>query len=162
MVRLLLTVVFSYTTTLQSKLNNYIIQLIVGAMSIVIVGGQVYKDRRLTVLETVSYINIICLSVTTILFTDTYDDMYVVSVDVIVSVSVSVEILLFVIIVTVHCCLMFKKVFPNLLHCKTHVPSEDELPLIASDASDTEGSSPCIITRREELIFDFYHNEEHP
>ena len=50
--------------------------------------------------------------------------------------------------------------FPNCkLCCKTHVPSEDELPIIAGD---TEGSPARVITRREELIFDFYLNEEHP
>ena len=72
----------------------------------------------------------------------------------------SIEILLFIIIVTVHCYLAFKKVFPNRkLCCKTRVPSEDELPIIDGD---TEGSPARVITRREELIFDFYLNEEHP
>ena len=155
-VRLMLTVVFSFTTTLQSKLNNYIILLTVGAMIVFIAvsGGRVYKDKRLTVLEIFSYINIICLCVMTVLFTD---DSYshVVSISVIVSVSVSIEILLFFIIVTVHCYLAFKKVFPNCkLCCKTRVPSEDELPLIAGD-TEAEGSPARVITRREELIFDF-------
>ena len=158
-VRLMLTVVFSFTTTLQSKLNNYIMLLIVNAMIILIASGRVYKDKRLTVLEIFSYVNILCLCVMTVLFTD---DSYshVVSINAIVSVSVSIEILLFFIIVTVHCYLAFKKVFPNCkLCCKTRVPSEDELPLIAGD---TEGSPARVITRREELIFDFYLNEEHP
>ena len=157
-VRFILTVVFSYTTILQSKLNNYIIAVTVGAMFIV-ASERAYKDKRLTVLEIFSYVNIICLCVMTVLFTD---DSYshVVSINVIVSVSVSIEILLFFIIVTVHCYLAFKKVFPNCkLCCKTRVPSEDELPLIAGD---TEGSPARVITRREELIFDFYLNEEHP
>ena len=158
-VRLMLTVVFSFTTTLQSKLNNYIILLIVIAMILLLVSGRVYKDKCLTVLEIFSYLNIICLCVMTVLFTD---DSYshVVSINVIVSVSVSIEILLVFIIVTVHCYLAFKKVFPNCkLCCMTRVPSEDELPLIAGD---TEGSPARVITRREELIFDFYLNEEHP
>ena len=103
--------------------------------------------------------NIICLCVMTVLFIDSYS--HVVSVKVIVSISVGIEILLFFIIVTVHCYLAFKKVFPNCkLCCKTRVPTEDELPLIAGDAE--EGSPARVITRREELIFDFYHNEEHP
>ena len=158
-VRLMLTVVFSFTTTLQSKLNNYIILLIVNAMVVFIaVSGRVYKDKHLTVLEIFSYLNIICLCVMTVLFTDSYS--HVVSIIVIVSVSVSIEILLFFIIVTVHCYLAFKKVFPNCkLCCKTRVPSEEEAPLIAGD---TEGSPARVITRREELIFDFYFNEEHP
>ena len=116
-VRLMLTVVFSFTTTLQSKLNNYIILLTVVAMIVFIaVSGRVYKDKRLTVLEIFSYVNIICLCVMTVLFTD---DSYshVVSINVIVSVSVSIEILLFVVIVTVHCYLAFKKVFPNCKLC---------------------------------------------
>ena len=121
-VRLMLTVVFSFTTTLQSKLNNYIILLIVNAMIIFIaVSGKVYKDKRLSVLEMFSYVNMICLCVMTVLFTD---DSYsrVMSVDVIVSVSVSIEILLFVIIVTVHCYLAIKMVFPNcrLYCCRTY------------------------------------------
>ena len=159
-VRLMLTVVFSFTTTLQSKLNNYIILLTVVAMIVFIaVSGRVYKDKRLTVLEIFSYVNIICLCVMTVLFTDSYS--HVMSINVIVSVSVSIEILLFVVIVTVHCFLAFKKVFPNCkLCCKTCVPSEDELPLIAGDTE--EGSPACVIARREELIYDFYLNEEHP
>ena len=158
--RLMLTVVFSFTTTLQSKLNNYIIQVTVGAMIVFIaVSGRVYKDKRLTVLEIFSYVNIICLCVMTVLFTDSYS--HVVSINVIVSVSVSIEILLFAVIVTVHCYLAFKKVFPNCkLCCKICVPSEDELPLIAGDTE--EGSPARVIARREELIYDFYLNEEHP
>ena len=151
-VRLMLTVVFSFTTTLQSKLNNYIVLLTVGAMIVFIaVSGRVYKEKRLTVLEIFSYVNIICLCVMSVLFTD---DSYshVVSINVIVSVSVSIEILLFAIIVTVHCYLAFKKVFPNCkLCCKTCAPSEDELSLIAGD-----------IACREELMFDSYFNKEHP
>ena len=163
-VRLMLTVVFWFTTTLQSKLNNYIILLIVNVMIIFItVSGRVYKDKHLTVLEMFSYVNIICLCVLTVLFTD---DSYchVVSINVIVSVSVSIEILLFFIIVTVHCYLALKnsKAFHNCkLCCKTRVPSEDELPLIAGD-TEAKGSPARAITRREELIFDFYLNKEHP
>ena len=161
-VRLMLTVVFSFTTTLQvqSKLNNYIIQLMVGAMVIFFVGSRVYKDTRLTVLETVSLVNLICLSVMTILFTESYHDG--VSINVIVSVSVSVEILLFVIIVTVHCYLAFKASPNCTLCCKTHAASEDELHLIADNIE--KESSACVITRshREELIFDFYLTKEHP
>ena len=75
---------------------------------------------------------------------------------ILVIVSVSIEILLFIVIVTVHCYLAFKKVFPNCkLCCKTCVPSEDELPLIAGDTYTEEGSPARVITHREELIFDF-------
>ena len=160
-VRLMLTVVFSFTTTLQSKLNNYIILLTVVAMIVFIaVSGRVYKDKRVTLLEMFSYVNIICLCVMTLLFTD---DSYshVVPINVIVNVSVSIEILLFVVIVTVHCYLAFKKVLPNCkLCCKTCVLSEDELPLIAGDTE--EGCPAHVIARREELIYDFYLNKEHP
>ena len=157
MVRLILTVVFSFTTTLQSQLNNYIIVVTVGAMFAV--GTRAYKDKCITVLETFSFINLICLSLMMILFTESYRDT--VSANVIVSVSVSIEILLFVIIVTVHCFLAFNKVFPNCkLYChKTRAPSEDEPPIIANDTG--EGSPAIAINRREELIFDFYLNEEH-
>ena len=162
-VRLMLTVVFSFTTTLQPQLNNYIILLTVVAMIVFTnFSGRVYKDKHLAVLEILSYVNIICLCVMTILFADN-SYSHVVSINVIVSVSVSIEILLFVVIVTVHCYLAFKKVFPNCKLCckQTHVPSEDELPLIAGDTEE-EGSPARVITRREELIFDFYLNKEHP
>ena len=162
-VRFILTVVFSYTTILQSKLNNYIIVVTVGTMmSMFIVGGRAYKDKRLTVLETFSFLNLISASFMTILFTDeSYND--IVSINVIVTVSVSIEILLFIIIVTVHCYLAFKKTFPNykLSCCKTRAPIEDELPLLAGDDKE-EGSPARIITHREELIFDFHLNKEHP
>ena len=162
-VRLMLTVVFSFTTTLQSQLNNYIILLTVGAMIVFIaVSGRVYKDKCLAVLEIFSYVNIICLCLMTVLFTDSYS--CVVSINVMVSVSVSIEILLFVIIVTVHCYLAFK-VFSNCKLCckQTHVPSEDETPLIAGNTEEEEEGSPAhVITRREELIFDFYLTKEHP
>ena len=157
-VRLILTVVFSFTTTLQSKLNNYIIQLTVGAL-IIFVGGRVYKNKYLTVVEIISFINLMCLSLMVILFTDeSYHD--IVSINVIVSVSVSIEILLFVIIITAHCYLAFKKVLPNCY--MSHVLSEDELPLITGDVDTEEGSPARVITRREELIFDFYLSQEHP
>ena len=149
-VRLMLTVVFSFTTTLQSKLNNYIILLTVGAMIVFIaISGKVYKDKHLALLEMFSYINLIFLCLMTILFADN-SYSYMVSIEVIVGASVSIEILLFVVIVTVHCYLAFKKVFPNCKLCckQVHVPSEDELPLIADDK---EGS-PTLA--REELIFD--------
>ena len=135
-VRLILTVVFSFTTTLQSKLNNYIILLTIVAM---ILGGRAYKDKRLTVLESVSFINLICLSLMTILFTDeSYHE--IVSMNVIVSVSVSIEIFLFVVIATVHCYLPFQKMFPNfkLSYFNTCFSSEDEVPFIAS-AGDEGG-----------------------
>ena len=158
-VRLILTVAFSFTTTLQSKLNSYIIVVTIVAMSI-FVGTRAYKDKHLTVLEMFSFINLMCLSFMTILFTD-LDENSVASTNVIVSVSVSIEMLLFAIIIAVHCYLVFKKVLPNCKFCcKT---PEEEVPLIAS-AGDTEeqGSPAYVITRREELIFDVYVNEEHP
>ena len=157
-VRFILTVVFSYTTILQSKLNNYIIAVTVGVMFIV--GERAYKDKCLTVLETFSFLNLIFISFTAILFTESYSD--IVSINVIVTVSVSIEILLFIIIVTVHCYLAFKKTFPNykLSCCKTRAPIEDELPLLAGDDKE-EGSPARIITRREELIFDFHLIKEH-
>ena len=156
--RVILTVVFSYTTTVQSKLNNYIIVVIVGAMVSMIIGGRVYKNRYLTVLETSSFVNLICLSLVMILFTDTYHDTG--STTVIVSLSVTIEMLLFIIIVTVHCFLVFNKAFPNFkLFCqKEHTPPEDELPLISDDI---EVSPACVVSYREELIFDLYLNKEH-
>ena len=140
-VRLMLTVVFSYTTILQSKLNNYIIVATVGAMVVFfIVGGKVYRDKRLTVLETFSFVNLICLSFMIVLFTESYHDTL--PRDVIVIVSVSIEILLFV---AIHCYLhvAFRKMLPycKLYRIHVRVPSEDEI------------SVDHAITHREELIF---------
>ena len=163
-VRLILTVVFAFTTTLQSKLNNYIILLMVGAMSYFITFIKVYKAKHLIVLEILSYMNIICLSILTILFTDeSYRD--IVSIDVVVSVSVSVEILLFAIIVIVHCYLALKNskvAFSR--HCNTHIPfEEDLLPVPMSRSNDDKEGSPAhVVTYREDLIFDFHLKKEHP
>ena len=158
MVRLMLTVVFSFTTTLQSKLNNYIVQLTVGVMSILVVGGGVYKDSHLTVLETVSHVNLVCLSSMAILFSDeSYRDM--VSIDAIVSISVSIEMLLFVTIVTVHCYFIFKKALPNSTsgcNCITRATSHELAP--TSYDVDEEGSPAHIINCRDEIIFDFHLN----
>ena len=153
-VRLMLTVVFSFTTTLQSKLNNYIILLTVVAMIVFIaISGKVYKDKRLALLEIFSYINLIFLCLMTILFADN-SYSYMMSIEVIVGASVNIEILLFVVIVTIHCCLAFKKAFPNCKLCckQACVPSQDEIPLITGDTE--EGSPAHAITHREELIFD--------
>ena len=163
-VRLLLTVIFSFTTTLPN-LNNFIILVTVGAMSMFAIGARVYKDKYLTVLETVSFVNIICLCITTILFTDeSYRN--IVSINVIVTVSVSMEMLLFVIIVSIHCYLAVKKVFNCKPYHETQNHScQDDVPLIdlTEDDCNTEQGSPArLITYREELIFDFYLNQEHP
>ena len=141
LVRLTLVVIFLFTTTLQSKLNNYIILVVIGSMIIFIVGAKVYKNNYLTILETFSFVNIVCISVMTILFTESYHG--IVSVTTLVSVSVSIEILLFVIVVGVHCLLAFKKVFPNceLSVCCISYESKD---CIAGD----------INVRQELMIFD--------
>ena len=157
-VRLILTVVFSFTTTLQSELNNYIIVVTAGAMGMFLGTSRAYKNNFLTALEIFSLTNLTFLSLMMILFTESYRDT--VSVNVMVSVSVSIEILLFVIIVTVHCYLAFNKMFPSckLYCCKTCVPSEGEQPIIADDIEDR--SPATAINRREELLFEFHLNEE--
>ena len=153
MVRLVLTVVFSFTTTLQSELNNYIIQIVVVVMIVFGVGNRNYKHKHITVLETISLINLICLCTMMILFTESYP--YVVPINIIVGVSVSIEILLFIIIVNAHCYLALKKVLPNKpwLNCKLFHENKtagDELqPLIASNEQEESGA----VVRREELIF---------
>ena len=129
-VRLLLTLVFSFTTTLQFKLNNYIIFLLTVAMNMF----RVYKNKYFTILEKVSYINLICLCMMTILFTDeSYLD--IVSTNVIVSVSVSIEILLFFIIIILHSYLACKKIVLKckLFHVRRHATSTDELHVSLTD-----------------------------
>ena len=111
-VRLMLTVIFSITTTLYYNLNNYIILIVVGFILSTIIGTKVYKNNFLTALEMLSYANLMSLSLMTILFTESYHS--IMSINVIVSVSVSFEIFLFLLIVTVHCFVVIKKahVFP--------------------------------------------------
>ena len=170
-VRLILTVVFSFTTILQSKLNNYIMLLTVGAMIILAVGGRVYNDRYLTALEMFSHVNIICLCLMNILFTCT-DDSYshVMSVNVIVSVSVSIEILLFAVIVTVHCylalntCTVCKRTWPGVCrtwsrcNLKLRVPRRTQhqhqplIPVIADRAQSPDD----VANEREPMIFEVY------
>ena len=100
-VRLVLTVVFSFTTTLQPKLNNYIILVVAVAILVFVTSAGVYRDKRLTVLETASLINLVCLCLMLNLFTDeSYQGML--STNTIVCVSVSIEILLLFIISIVH------------------------------------------------------------
>ena len=93
-----------------------------------------------------------------ILCTDeSYHNM--VSISTIVIISVSIEMLLFFIILIVHCCLAFEKVFPNFkLRQKRCASPKDELPLIGDT---TEGSPARAISCREELIFDVYFNQKH-
>ena len=160
-VRVILTVVFSFTTILQSKLNNFIILLAVGTMVVFIVGGRVYKDRCLTVVETFSLVNLLCLCLLVNLFTnESYQD--IISINEIVSASVSIEMLLFAIIFIVHCYLVFKKVFPNFRLCCGICVQSEELPLISEDREIEDGSQARVITRREELIYDCYLTQEHP
>ena len=170
-VRLILTVVFSFTTILQSKLNNYIMLLTVGAIIILAVGGRVYNDRYLTALEIFSHVNIICLCLMNILFTCT-DDSYshVMSINVIVSVSVSIEILLFVVIVIVHCylalntCTVCKRTWPGVCrtwsrcNLKLRVPRHTQhqhQPLIPVNA-DRAQSPDDVANEREPMIFEVY------
>ena len=146
MIRFILTVVFSFTTALQSRLNNYIILITV---SPIIVFGRVYRDRRLTVLELLSYTNLSCLCLMTILFTD---DSYlgIMPTNTLVSISVSIEILLCFIICILHGCSAIRKVFSNFKLCQERlIPLKNELPLINGDTD--EGT---LLAHREELIFD--------
>ena len=153
-VRFVLTVIFSFTTTLQFQLNNYIIIITVTSIMLCIVGGRVYKDKYLTMLETLSYLNLICLSLITILFRDDsyiYHDL--VSVNIIVTISVSIELLLFIIVVIVHCYLTLKVLLINDRYkpwCKLFtLASDDRIGL-----TNREGPSCGVIMHREELIFD--------
>ena len=156
-VRLILTVTFSYTTSLQPKLNNYILVLIIIFMVICV--GRVYKDNRLAILETLSFLNLICLSLIVILFTnESYSGMT--SIGVIVSISVSMEMVLFVIIVSVHTYLAFKKIVTCHKLCHKFYTHSEELPLVVED-TDREISPARIISYREELIFDLYVTKEH-
>ena len=124
-------------------------------MIVFIVGGRVHRQKHLTALEALSFVNVTCLSFVTILLIDeSYSN--IMSINVIVCVSVSIEILLFIIIFTVHCYFAFNQRFPNsMLYCKACVqtPSEHEAAIVSVNI---DVSPAHIITNREELIFDTY------
>ena len=120
-------------------------------MSMLVISGPVYKDKRLTVLETMSFINVILVAVMTILFTESYHDT--VSIKLIVSISVSIEIILLFSVVTAHCCFTLKRVLPNCRLCYNIHPYGNDLPLPAGN-KEAEESPAYFINHREELIFD--------
>ena len=100
-VRLLFTIIFSFTSAFQSKLNNYIIVFSIFILSVL--SSKVYKDVRISIIEVLSLVNLLIFSFLVILFNDVYPDKN--GVNVITVLSVTFEMLLFIIII------VYKRIF---------------------------------------------------
>ena len=96
-VRILLTVIFTFTSEESSVLNNFFVAL---TIMLTIIGSRVYRNKYNAIIETFSYINLFILaSVTTPLSIKKIDDK---SVSVASTISVTVEMLLLLIVIVVH------------------------------------------------------------
>ena len=144
MVRLIFALAFSLTATTYSRLNNYIILIAVGAMVMFIIRAEVYKNKWVFAAETFSYINIVVLSIATILFSESFP--YTVSVKALVSVSVIVEMLVVFIIIAYHVYMAVPSSWASCKHkLKAYHFSGEELPVIGD--KEEEGA------KEEEELF---------
>ena len=139
MARLILTIVFSFTTGKYGNVNNLVIFTIMLIPSMINTGNRVYKDIRVSTIEAISIINLLLLSFMTTTFSNIYPKT--VSTTTITTVSVAIEIVLFIVVATGH------------LYCRVanHFRSTSKRQrlnrLITSD-------DDCnVINRREPLIF---------
>ena len=128
-VRLIFALAFSLTATTHSRLNNYIILIAVGVMVVVIVRAEVYKNKWVFAAETFSYINIVVLSIATILFSESFPDT--VFIKALVSVSVIIEMLLLLIIIAYHIYMVLPSSWASCKHkLKVYHFSGKELSII--------------------------------
>ena len=96
-VRILLTVIFTFTSEESSVLNNFFVGL---TIMLTIIGSRVYRNKYNAIIETFSYINLFILaSVTTPLSIKKIDGK---SVSVASMISVTLEMLLLLIVIVVH------------------------------------------------------------
>ena len=147
-IRTILSALFSYTTGEKILANNYIIIIVVGFL--ILTGNDVYKDKRLNVLELFFYIN---LGMTSVL--NALSDHMELSISTIVNiVSVSMSLVVFICIVMRHVYVIVKKKWKiNFESCNRRQVFDED-----SETSDNESmtySPSRTINRRESLIFDF-------
>ena len=147
-IRTILSALFSYTTGEKILANNYIIIIVVGFL--ILTGNDVYKDKRLNVLELFFYIN---LGMTSVL--NALSDHMELSISTIVNiVSVSISLVVFICIVMRHVYVIVKKKWKiNFESCNRRQVFDED-----SETSDNESmtySPSRTINRRESLIFDF-------
>ena len=152
-VRLLLTVVFIYTSGSLHALNNYIIVL-VEMIILYILKDNVYCKGLLSILEQSFHINLFILALTNsfISHSTKYYKLYV---SFITATSIVVSMVAF--IVTILCHLYIKT---KGMQCYKQKQTVDILPFLNNSENNTQEDdelySPSVtIRRRESLIFDF-------
>ena len=150
-VRLVLTGLFSYTSSMNYQVNNIIVLGIVLLLASLawIVGGM-YKTRELNTIEILSYLNIGFITLSSIMTNGQYSQ-------VIIS-GISTGVALFVLILLTLSPLFESKI--KLYREKRKHVDECEMPLLGNDASSSSecshpGSPAVILMRRESLIFEF-------
>ena len=156
-VRVVITVIFSYTSGMAPYLNNYIICLVCVLLLtiLILLRGQVYQVSYLNHIEIAFLLNLFVMSSTSSLLVLTD---YVEAVDVVTIISISISFLFFIGIICIHLSLLFKK-FKRPQH-NTHderltdIIADNETSTLVNEEKDDY--SPAItIRRRESLIFDF-------
>ena len=156
-VRVVITVIFSYTSGMAPYLNNYIICLVCVLLLtiLILVRGQVYRVSYLNHIEIAFLFNLFVISSTSSLLVMTD---YIEATDVVTVISISISFLFFIGIICIHLALLFKK-FKRSQH-NTHderftniIADNETNPLIDGERNNY---SPAItIHRRESLIFGF-------
>ena len=148
-VRLLLTVVFIYTSGSLHFLNDYIIAL-VEMIILYILRDNVYCKGLLSILEQSFHINLFILALTNFFISQTTYKVYV---SFITATSIAVAIVTF--IVTIVCHLYIKT---KGIQCYKQKQTAETLPFLNNSDNNTQDDelySPSItIKRRESLIFD--------
>ena len=138
MVRVVLTVVFAYTSKQTTSLNNCFILLTI----LPLVGNRVYRHNYISVIEIFSHTNLFLLALVTIaLHTSDVDDE---SVSLATTVSVALEAILFLVIVIVH----------GIMGLKSRSPRGNQQRHVLFNYSSMVSSKNCATQKREILIYD--------
>lgn len=152
--------VFSYTTGSAIYLNDFIIVVICGIL-IWLSSSSIYRETIVGHIELMYIVNILMLSLLTMLSNHMELNINVY----LTGVSVSISLVLFLLTIIAHIHIAMKKRFSLYRHwCakRRRAESEDALHLLldsrttTDDESETDCYSPsAIVQRRESLIFDF-------
>ena len=149
-VRLLLTVVFIYTSGSLHALNNYIIVL-VEMILLYILKDNVYCRGQISILEQSFHINLFVLALTNSFI---IQSTYKVYVSFITVTSIAVSMVTFIVTIVYHLYIKIKR-----MQCYKQKQTAETLPFLNNSDNtqdDDDLYSPCItIRRRESLIFDF-------
>uniref|UniRef100_A0A1X7UF08 Right handed beta helix domain-containing protein n=1 Tax=Amphimedon queenslandica TaxID=400682 RepID=A0A1X7UF08_AMPQE len=159
--RALIASIFSYTTGSAIHLNDFIIVVLCGIL-IWLSSGGIYRETIVGRIELIYIVNILMLSLLTMLSNHLEWGIN----PYLTGVSVSISLVLFLLTIIAHTHIAIKKRFPSYWYwCakKSRTEShEDALHLLldsratSDDESETDCYSPsAIVQRRESLIFDF-------